>query len=280
YTNSQKIPSLDDFERIKTLGEGGFGKVMLVKHKETDKYYAMKILNKAKTVEKKDVEGPINEKKILQRINFPFLVNMTCSFKDNSNLYMVLEFVSGGMLYFHLERFGRFEEDRARFYAAQVVLALEYLHSIDIIHRDIKSENILIDATGYLKLTDFGVSKRVISKTWTEVGTPEYTAPEMIKGNAYDKAIDWWSTGVLIYEMTTGSYPFEDDETPKLEEKIVAGKVEYPSHCSPQLTNLLENLLQVDPEMRFGSLTNGIADIKNHDWFGWMEWSSLNQRTV
>ncbi|CAF2506629.1 unnamed protein product [Rotaria sp. Silwood2] len=162
---SQNTARPEDFDRIRTLGTGSFGRVMLVKHQASGNFYAMKILDKQKVVKLKQIEHTLNEKRILQAISFPFLVNLEYHFKDNSYLYMVLEFVPGGEMFSHLRKVGRFSEQHARFYAAQIVLTFEYLHYLDILYRDLKPENLLIDAEGYLKVTDFGFAKKIKGKT-------------------------------------------------------------------------------------------------------------------
>lgn len=264
---------LDDFSRVKTLGKGSYGTVLLVMHKRSKNFYAMKVLIKADIVKMKQVEHTLNEKKILQTVRFPYLVSLIFSFKDFSNLYMVLDFISGGDMFTHLRKMGRFNEAHSKFYAAQIVLSFEYLQNLDIVHRDIKPENLLIDRRGNCRVTDFGFAKVVKTRTYTLCGTPEYVAPEIILSKGYNKIVDWWSLGVLLYEMTAGYSPFYAKETIKIYERILSGKVHYPSHFSMELRDLIHNLLQIDLTKRYGNLKNGVLDIKNHEWFAKINWT-------
>ena len=194
---------LDDFELDRTIGTGSFGRVMIVyvKRNRTQRY-AMKMLKKENIVKMKQVEHTLNEKKILCSVDFPFIVKLFFSFKDTSNLYMVLEYVSGGEMFTHLRKIGKYSEENACFYASQIVLTFEYLHYLNCVYRDLKPENVLYDSNGYVKITDFGFAKIIKDRTWTLCGTPEYLAPEIILSRGYNKAVDWWALGVLIYEMS------------------------------------------------------------------------------
>ncbi|KAG7201762.1 hypothetical protein KM043_004483 [Ampulex compressa] len=279
-TKKSDNATLEDFERFRTLGTGAFGRVILVKHKPSAAYYAMKIIDKAKIVKMKQMDHTYNEKRILQCVQFPFLVFMEFTFMDNSNVYMVLPYVNGGEMFGHLRRMGKFDESLARFYAAQVALALEYMHHCSLVYRDLKPENILIESTGYIRVTDFGFCKMIENRTWTLCGTPEYLAPEVILSKGYGKSVDWWSFGVLIYEMNAGYPPFYAQEPMKIYEKIVAGKYKFAHHFGEELRDMLKNILQVDLTRRFGNLRGGSMDIKGHRWFQSTDWNQIYHQKI
>ncbi|CEJ02592.1 Putative cAMP-dependent protein kinase 9 [Rhizopus microsporus] len=271
---------LRDFEIQETLGTGTFGRVFLTKFKPSNKYYAMKVLKKSEVVRLKQVEHLLSEKKILSSIRFPFIVDLFCTFQDDSNLYMLLEYVVGGELFTHLRRAGRFTNDMTRFYASEIVLAIEYLHSKDIIYRDLKPENLLIDHQGHIKITDFGFAKKVVDRTWTLCGTPEYLAPEIIQSKGHGKAVDWWALGILIFEMLAGYPPFFDDNSFGIYEKILMGKVQFSSHFDPLARDLLKRLLVSDRTKRLGNLKGGSEDVKRHKWFRGVDWIGLLEKNV
>ncbi|KAF9993362.1 hypothetical protein BGZ65_011122 [Modicella reniformis] len=240
----------------------------------------MKVLKKTEVVRLKQVEHINSEKQILSQVHFPFIVNLFTTFQDDRNLYMLLEYVIGGELFSHLRKAGRFTNDMTRFYAAEIVLAIEYLHSRDIIYRDLKPENLLLDSTGHVKITDFGFAKRVEDRTWTLCGTPEYLAPEIIQSKGHGKAVDWWALGILIFEMLAGYPPFFDDNPFGIYEKILAGRIYFPSHIDPTAKDLIKKLLTADRTKRLGDLKDGSDDIKNHKWFRGVDWQGLRDRTV
>lgn len=272
--------SRGEFQFLKTLGTGSFGRVILVRRQSDQSHHAIKILQKRHIVKYKQLEHTYSEKSVLQCIDFPFLVNLECYFKDNSYIYYVLPYVGGGEMFTQIRRAHKFDESISRFYAAQVLLALEYLHACNVIYRDLKPENILLDAQGYLKITDFGFSKVIDARTWTFCGTPEYMAPEIILSKGYGKAVDWWSFGVLIYEMMAGFPPFFSKETIRVYEKIALGKFKFPAHFRDDARDLIQNLLQVDLSRRFGNLKAGCLDIKKHRWFNKIEWLKIFHKKV
>jgi protein kinase A len=194
--------NVQDFVIDRTLGTGSFGRVHLVKLKATSKYYALKALKKNDVIKMKQVEHTTNEKNILEQVNFPFVINMLGTFQDANHLFIVMEYVAGGEVFTFLRKSGTFPNHVARYYAAQVILGFEYLHSKNIIYRDLKPENLLLDNQGHIRITDFGFAKFVPDNiTWTLCGTPDYLAPEIIQSRGYGKAVDWWAVGVLIYEV-------------------------------------------------------------------------------
>lgn len=192
----------------------------------------------------------------------------------------MLEYIQGGEMFSHLKNGGKFSEIQAKFYASQVILAFEFLHSLDIAYRDLKPENILIDHLGYIKITDFGFAKRIKGRTYTLCGTPDYIAPEIILGKGYSKAVDWWTCGILIYEMAAGFPPFYANNPMKMYEKIIAGKFRIPSHFSADLKSIVKNMLQVDLTKRFGNLKHGVDDIKKHKWFSDINWISVFHKNI
>ncbi|CAL1540845.1 unnamed protein product [Lymnaea stagnalis] len=268
-TNPTSSETIKSFTLIKTLGSGSFGRVMLAQYnlEANKKVVAIKILNKERVVKTKQIEHTLNEKRLLASVtNFPFIVKLVMAFKDTTNLYMVMEFTPGGELFRLIRRKGRVPEAWAQFYSAQVLLALQYLHNANVLYRDLKPENLLIDSSGYPKMADFGFAKKV-HQTWTLCGTPQYIAPEMILNKGYGKSVDYWGLGILIYEMVAGYVPFDHKTPIRLYEMIVECNVNYPSHFKPQLSNLLSKLIQLDVTKRYGNLKDGAFDIINHLWY-------------
>ncbi|KAJ1834430.1 cAMP-dependent protein kinase catalytic subunit [Coemansia sp. RSA 2711] len=262
------------------VGTGTFGRVFLCQSKLTQRFFAMKVLRKSQVVKLKQVEHINNEKNILEVSRHPFIVQLECTMQNERNLYMLMEYVPGGELFSHLRRAGRFPDDVARFYAAEIVLALDYLHSMKIIWRDTKPENILLDAAGHVKLTDFGFAKRVEERTWTLCGTPEYLAPEIIQSKGHGKAVDWWALGILIFEMLAGYPPFYDDNPFGIYEKILEGKLVFPGFFAPAAKDLIQRLLTAEVGKRLGNLQGEGRDVKEHPWFAMIDWDVLVRRCV
>jgi serine/threonine protein kinase len=238
------------------------------------------MLKKTEIIRLKQVEHIKAEKSILSRINHPFIVNLYTAFQDEKNLFMLMEYIIGGELFSQLRKVGRFSNDTSRFYAAEIVLALEYLHDKNIVYRDLKPENLLIDKEGHMKITDFGFAKQVEDRTWTLCGTPEYLAPEIIQSKGHGKAVDWWALGILIYEMLAGYPPFYDENPFGIYQKILAGKIEFPRHFDVNAKDLVKKLLLADRTKRFGCLKAGADDIKKHKWFKGIDWVKVHAREM
>lgn len=270
-------PGVEDFEVLKVVGKGAFGKVYQVKEKGSGEIYAMKVVRKDKIVERNHCEYMRAERDILAKVHHPFIVNLRCSFQTKYRLYLVLDFINGGHLFFQLHRHGLFREELARVYAAEIVSAVAYLHANGIMHRDLKPENVLLDAHGHVMLTDFGLAKEFEESTRSNsmCGTLEYMAPEIVLGKGHDKAADWWSIGALLYEMLTGKPPFSGGNRQKIQQKIVKDKVKLPPYLSSEAHSLLKGLLQKDTSKRLGS-----DEIKEHRWFKSMNWKKLDAREI
>nr|GMC79175.1 serine/threonine-protein kinase AtPK2/AtPK19-like [Ipomoea batatas] len=272
---------LEDFEVMKVVGQGAFGKVFQVKKKGTSEIYAMKVMRKDKIMEKNHAEYMKAERDILTKMDHPFVVQLRYSFQTKYRLYLVLDFINGGHLFFQLYRQGLFREDLARIYTAEIVSAVSHLHGNGIMHRDLKPENILLDEDGHAMLTDFGLAKEFEKDTRSNsmCGTVEYMAPEIILGKGHDKAADWWSVGILLFEMLTGKPPFIGNRE-KVQQKIIKEKLKLPSFLTSEAHSLLKGLLSKDPSKRLGSGPKGGDEIKGHKWFRPINWRRLEAREV
>ncbi|KAG6816589.1 cAMP-dependent protein kinase catalytic subunit [Tephrocybe sp. NHM501043] len=275
---------LTDFIVQRTLGTGSFGRVHLVRSKHNLRFYAIKVLNKEKVVKLKQVEHTNNEQHMLEAVQHSFIINLWGSFQDATNLYMVMDFVPGGELFTLLRRSGRFPDPVAKFYAAEVALALNHLHGLDIIYRDLKPENILLNHDGHIKVADFGFAKLCTSTTWTLCGTPDYLAPEVVNQQRYNKSVDWYALGVLIYEMLSGLPPYHssDPNPVSLYERIINGPsfIKWPVAFSNLATDLILKLMESDPSKRYGNLRHGAGDVFAHPWFREVDWDKLNARDI
>ena len=256
---------------------------MQVKKKDTGTIYAMKVLKKQHLVQRKQVAHTQTERRVLENIEHPFIVSLRYAFQTPEKLYIILDYFTGGELFFHLKSTGRFPEKRAKFYAAEIALAIQCLHENSIIYRDLKPENVLLDEEGHIKLTDFGLSKESITSaavTHTFCGTPEYLAPEVIHGSGYGKPVDWWSLGTLLYEMLTGLPPFYNQNLHVMYEKIIRAKLVFPDYLSDNARSLLRGLLTRDPKKRLGSGPNGANEVLQHPFFSSIDLDAMMRREV
>lgn len=260
-----------------TLGVGGFGRVQLMTTVNHGKYYALKRVSKKQIVAKRQEEHMLFEKKILKAIQCDFIVRLHAAFKDTRYIYMVMEFCGGGEVWTKLKEVGRFDEPIAVFCTACVVEAYAYLHKKNIMYRDLKPENLMLDMKGYVKLVDFGFAKELNrgDKTYSFVGTPEYMAPEIIRNQGHDFAVDFWSLGILIFELLVGNPPFSSSEPQKIYAKILDGVLKYPPYLSEAAKSIISKLCRPRPGQRLGNTKNGIKDVRHHRWFGNMNWHKL-----
>ncbi len=278
---SAKI-NIEDFKILKVLGRGTYGKVMLVQHKDEGTLFALKTLRKKKVIKTSQVEHTKAERRILEKMEHPFIVTLRYAFQTKIKLYMVFDFIPGGELFQHLKNVEFFTEDRAKFYAAEILLALEFLHKRHIVYRDLKPENVLLDTEGHVKITDFGLAKQLEqdadhSRTTTFCGTDEYLAPEIILNEPYNESVDMWALGILIYEMLTGWAPWQDSNRKVLFDKIVSAPADL-SHpnLSANAKDLLRKMLAKKVEERLRTP----ADIKKHPFFAGIDFHKLYMRSI
>jgi len=275
----------DDFEILKLIGKGTFGQVFQVRKKDTKRIYAMKVLSKKVIVQKKEIQHTIGERNILVRTattESPFIVGLKFSFQTAADLYLVTDYMSGGELFWHLQKEGRFVEERAKFYIAELILALRHLHQHDIVYRDLKPENILLDANGHIALCDFGLSKANLAKndtTNTFCGTTEYLAPEvLLDEQGYTKMVDFWSLGVLVFEMCCGWSPFYAEDTQQMYKNIAFGKVRFPRDAlSADGRSFVKGLLNRNPAHRLGAKGDA-EELMAQPFFHDVDWDALSKK--
>lgn len=278
---TQFLFSLDDFILLRTLGTGTFGRVHLSRYAASDdRFFAIKVMKKSEIIRLSQLEHVYCEKQLLSHLKHPFIVALYATFQTKESLFMVMEYVIGGELFSYLRRATRFCQYTTVFYAAEIVLALEYLHAYDIVYRDLKPENLLLDAQGHIKLTDFGFAKVLYKqKTWTLCGTPEYLAPEIILGKGHDKMVDWWALGILVFEMLAGYPPFFDQDNYSIYEKILKGVYLFPPYVDELGRDFVRRLLVVDPNLRLGS-KRGAVEVMEHSFFSRIAWRDLYEKKI
>ncbi len=266
------VDSLENYQILKLIGKGNFGKVVLAKQIPTGLLVAIKAIPKSAVEENDEIENIFIERdifKITNKESHPFLVQLVSFFEDGKNFYFVMEYIAGGDLMFHIQK-QRFTEYQAKYFAAQILLAIEYLHKHEILYRDLKLDNIMLTADGHVKLTDFGLCKPGMdwrAQTKTFCGTPEFIAPEILSSKPYTKAVDWWAYGVLLYELILGQSPFGGRNEAEVFHSIMAGRVYFPSKISPEAKDLIQRLLVRNPKLRLGYGPNDSGPIRKHPFF-------------
>lgn len=272
---------LKELETLATIGTGTFGRVQLVRERTgSGQHFALKVMVIRDVVRLRQEQHVRSEKAVLQEVSHPFLVQLFWAGHDSRCLYLLLELAPGGELFGLLRGHGRLGGAAGRFFAAELVSALDYLHSRAIVYRDLKPENVLLDRHGHVKLADFGFAKKLTDRTWTLCGTPEYLAPEVIQSKGHGKGVDWWALGILIFEMLSGFPPFFDDNPFGIYEKILAAKIDFPRHLDFTVKDLIRKLLVVDRTQRLGNMKNGAEDVKRHRWFRDVDWEGVPLRKL
>lgn len=271
---------LENYDLMKALGEGAFGRVYMAKNKNNGSMWALKQLKKIEIIKGQQVDHLKNECYILNSLDHPLLVKMDGFGQDQRFIYIAMELISGGELFKYLRSVGKFNKGQTKFYAAQVALMWEFMHSKNVIYRDLKPENLLIDKYGYLKLADFGFAKIVSARTYTLCGTPEYLAPEVILNKGHGKAVDWWTLGVLIYEMLVGIDPFNAPDPMAMYQNIIKGNLRFPSNIDSDSKSIIKHLLENDLSKRYGNLKNQAQDVKDHRFFDDINWKLILDKKI
>mmetsp|Transcript_17003 Transcript_17003/g.25138 ORF Transcript_17003/g.25138 Transcript_17003/m.25138 type:complete len:700 (+) Transcript_17003:125-2224(+) len=275
-SSNQKV-GLDDFEAVRVIGKGSFGKVTLVRKNNTKKLYAMKVLAKAHLEKNKQIEHTRTERRVLGCINHPFIVSMHYAWTTTTKVYFVLDYCPGGELFFHLSQRKKLPEYMARFYSAEIALALEHLHDNDIVYRDLKPENIILDYEGHVKLADFGLAKTGVhgcaSGANSLCGTPEYLSPEILNRKGHGTSVDWWSLGMVLYEMLTGLPPWYTTDRKKLFHRLRNAPLTFPYFVSHQAADVIGGFLIRDPTERLGA--KGFDEIRDNKFFKCIDWFAL-----
>ena len=243
----------------------------------------MKIIRKDDIIRRDEIQHTLTEREVLAQLRCPFIVGLRWSFQTPSKLYLIIDYVNGGELFFHLQNCGKFNEERAKCYAAELAVALDFLHKRNIAYRDLKPENVLLDSNGHIILTDFGLAKKDLrdgQKTNTFCGTPEYLAPEVVMQDGYDKAIDWWAFGVLLYEMLDGLPPFYDRDVQRMYRHICEKTFQGPDNASDEAKDLIHRLLERNPAKRLGCGPLGSQEIFDHPFFKDLDWEQVRSRQM
>jgi serine/threonine protein kinase len=273
-----------DFDILRVIGRGTYGKVQLVKSHMDDKLYAMKTMSKRLLSEHEQIEQTLTERNVLLQVEHPFMVRAHCSFQSATKVFMILDYVPGGELFQRLREEGVFSESRTQLYAAEILLSLGYLHRMGLVYRDLKPENILVDADGHIRITDFGLVKPKMesskSTTSTFCGTPEYVAPEMLVGKPYTKSVDWWSFGILVFEMLVGIPPFYNENTNAMYKSILYDDLTFPTSVSSVAQDLITRLLNRNPWSRLGASDEDYKEIQRHHFFDGCNWDDISNKSV
>ena len=272
-----------DFDPLYLIGTGSLGKVILVRYKKNKNIYAMKELSKSKIKINKQEENSKSERDLMIELTSPFIVNIKFAFQDETKLYIVSEFLQGGDMFYHMHHSTiNFTENTVKFYIIELILAIEFFHENNVIYRDLKPENILMNSEGHIKISDFGLSKKLENqkdKAYTLCGTLQYLAPEILKNKGYDKSVDWWSLGCIYYEMLTGNLPFKTNGN-KINLDVFEEKIDFDENMNPLLINLISQLLNVNPKKRLGYGAQDAKKIKEHQYFNDVDWNKYLNKEI